>query len=107
MQAVTLPTWAVYDDKKAVFRLAIYCQPGAKQTQIQGLHDERLKIRLMAVPVEGAANDALLSFLAKRCGLNRQQITIKSGQQSRQKIIEIKPISAPDAHQILAALLPS
>ena len=57
MQATGLPTWAVFDEKRSVLKLAIYCQPGAKQTQIQGLHDGRLKIRLMAAPVDGAAND--------------------------------------------------
>ena len=66
MQATGLPTWAVFDEKRSVLKLAIYCQPGAKQTQIQGLHDGRLKIRLMAAPVDGAANDALLDFLVKK-----------------------------------------
>ena len=106
MQATGLPIWAVFDEKRSVLKLAIYCQPGAKQTQIQGLHDGRLKIRLMAAPVDGAANDALLDFLVKRCGLARQTITIKSGQQSRQKILEINSCNVAKLPSLIAVLMP-
>jgi uncharacterized protein (TIGR00251 family) len=43
-------------------------QPGAKRTEIAGLHGEALKIRLAAPPVEGKANAALRAFIAERLG---------------------------------------
>ena len=42
--------------------LELHVQPGAKRTEISGLHGERLKIRLAARAVEGAANEALIGF---------------------------------------------
>jgi uncharacterized protein YggU (UPF0235/DUF167 family) len=41
-------------------------QPGAKQTQVAGLHGDALKIRLNVQPIDGRANDALLDYLASR-----------------------------------------
>lgn len=48
-----------------------------------------LKARLTAPPVEGAANDALVSLLAQRLGLPKRSITIAHGATGRQKIVEI------------------
>ncbi len=69
--------------------LTLYIQPGAKKTEIAGLHDDALKIRLAAPPVDGKANAALIAFLAKWLDHPKSLISLKSGQTSRRKIIEI------------------
>ena len=69
--------------------LTLYIQPGAKKTEIAGLHDDALKIRLAAPPVDGKANAALIAFLAKWLDHPKSSISLKSGQTSRRKIIEI------------------
>jgi uncharacterized protein (TIGR00251 family) len=48
-----------------------------------------LQIRLTAPPVEGAANAALIVFLAKTLGLRQSDVTIRSGQKGRLKIVEL------------------
>lgn len=48
-----------------------------------------LKARLTAPPVDGAANEALLSLLAEKLGLPRRSISIVQGAAGRQKIVEI------------------
>ena len=74
--------------------LSLHVQPGAKKSECAELHGEALKIRLAAPPVDGKANEALLRFLAQRLAIPRQQISLKSGQTSRQKVIEIESVTA-------------
>lgn len=83
--------------------LSLHVQPGAKKSECAGLHGEALKIRLAAPPVDGKANEALLRFLAQRLAIPRQQISLKSGQASRQKVVEIESVTA----ERLVALLPT
>ncbi|MEK7798096.1 MAG: DUF167 domain-containing protein, partial [Nitrospirota bacterium] len=45
--------------------LSVRVQPRASRNEVAGLVGETLKIRLTAPPVEGAANEACLAFLAK------------------------------------------
>ncbi len=52
-----------------------------------------LKARLMAPPVAGAANSALLNLLAERLSVPRRTISIVRGETSRQKIVEITDIT--------------
>jgi uncharacterized protein YggU (UPF0235/DUF167 family) len=46
-------------------------------------------VRVAAPPVEGAANAALLAFLAKTLGLPRSALTLASGAGARLKLIDI------------------
>lgn len=69
--------------------LALHIQPGAKRTEIAGLHGEALKIRLAAPPVDGKANAALIAFLADRLDLPKAAVTLESGASSRQKRVRI------------------
>ncbi|SFM70900.1 DUF167 domain-containing protein [Nitrosomonas communis] len=81
-------SWYQYDSNSNLI-LALYIQPGAKHTELVGLHGNALKIKLSAPPVEGKANKALLKFLAERFQVSLRQVSIKQGAQSRYKIVEI------------------
>lgn len=70
-------------------------QPGAKKTEVTGLHGERLKIRLAARAVEGAANEALVGFLAEAFGVAKREVRIVAGAQSRRKRVEITGAKRP------------
>ena len=60
-------------------RLRVRVQPRASRTELVGLHGGALKVRLAAAPVEGAANDALLRFLAERLELPRSAVRLEAG----------------------------
>ena len=70
--------------------LDCHLQPKASRDEFTGLHGDRLKIRLTAPPVEGKANAQLLAFLGKAFGVAKSQVSLESGQQSRQKRVRIK-----------------
>jgi uncharacterized protein (TIGR00251 family) len=69
--------------------LTLHVQPGAKRTEISGLHGEALKIRLAAPPLEGRANEALLRFIADTFDVPLRQVELKQGGQSRHKVVVV------------------
>lgn len=71
--------------------LIISCrlQPKASSDAIVGLHDDSVKIRIMAPPIEGKANAHLVKFLAKQFGVAKSSVTILSGELGRQKRVRI------------------
>jgi hypothetical protein len=73
--------------------IAFQVQPRAKRTEVVGWHDDAIKIRLRAPPVDGAANDELVRFLAKQTGVPRSAITIVSGRTSRKKRILLEGVT--------------
>jgi uncharacterized protein (TIGR00251 family) len=72
-----------------VLTLTLHIQPGAKRTEVAGLHGEALKIRLAAPPIEGRANEALLKFIAESFGVPSRQVELKQGSQSRHKVVAV------------------
>lgn len=83
-------------------RIDVYVQPRASRTQITGMHDGRLKIRLAAPPVDGAANAELVSFIAMRLGIAKSQVRVVAGQTSRRKVIEVDGVSQTAVEAALA-----
>lgn len=81
--------------------LTVYCQPGARQTRLAGLHGGLPKIQLAAPPVDGAANEALIAFVARRCGVARSHVRITHGQTNRTKRLDIDGLDEADALQAL------
>lgn len=74
--------------------ITLHIQPGAKKTECAGLHGDALKIRLAAPPVDGKANAALVDFIAATLGLPRAAVTLRSGQTSRRKVVEVEGAAA-------------
>ena len=85
----------------AASRISIYVQPRASKTAVVGMHDGCVKVRLAAPPVDGAANAALIEFVAERVGLAKSRVRIVTGQASRRKVVEVDGVSA---EQLAAAL---
>lgn len=85
--------------------LFIRAQPGARRTEVTGVHDGALKVRIAAPPVDDRANDALVAFLAKAFGLRRSSVTIRSGSTSRRKRIKLDDVDLDEARAVLTALL--
>jgi hypothetical protein len=72
-----------------VLTLTLHIQPGAKRTEVAGLHGDALKIRLAAPPIEGRANEALLKFIAESFAVPLRQVELKQGGQSRHKVVAV------------------
>ena len=69
--------------------LQVHVQPGAKRTEVVGLHGDRIKIRLASPPVDGKANQRLVEFLAERLGVKKHQVSISQGLSARRKTVQV------------------
>ena len=58
------------------------------------MHDGHPKIRLAAPPVDGAANAALVEFVAKRLGIAKSRVKVVGGLTSRRKMLEVEGVGA-------------
>lgn len=74
-------------------RFAVHVQPRASRSEVAGIHGDALKVRLSAPPVDGAANDALIEFLAELFAVGRRSVRILAGETSRSKVIEIDGVT--------------
>lgn len=83
--------WAFEKDDDVVVRIVV--QPRAKRTGVVGVHGDALKVRIQAPPVDGAANKALIAFLATQLDLPRSALTLQSGHASRRKTVLIRGLS--------------
>ncbi len=94
------PTWIeVAADGR--IRIKVAAQPGAKKTTVSGVHDGCLKIKIAAPPVEGAANDELIAFLAERLHVKQKDVTLVSGQRTRRKTFQITAVDAATISSVL------
>ena len=81
-------------------RFGVRVQPRASKNEVAGVYGSALKIRLQAPPVDGAANAALVSFLADLLGVSRRLVRIISGESSRDKVVEIAGIDVEDVRAL-------
>lgn len=85
--------------------LRVRVQPRGSQNRIVGIHDGALKLQVTAPPVDGQANQALISALAHLLGLPRSQFRITSGAKGRSKVVAIAGLTPDDLAGRLADLL--
>ena len=75
-------------------KFGVHVQPRASRTEVAGVHGSALKVRLHALPVDGAANQALVEFLSARLGVSKRAVSIVAGHSSRAKIVQVEGVSA-------------
>lgn len=82
-----LPTWLKISGGSA--QILLHVQPGAKTTEIAGIHGNALKVRVAAAAIDGKANAALCAFIAKTLDTSVRNVQIQGGEKSRRKILKI------------------
>lgn len=93
------------ETKKGGVFLRLYVQPKASKTEVVGLHQGRLKVRVQAPPVDGQANVAIVKLFARHLSWPKSQIEVATGQTGRNKTIEIQGAELSDVKEALESLL--
>ena len=70
-------------------RLAVQITPNAKKSEVIGLLDDVIKIRLQAQPIEGKANDALVRYIADVLKVPKSAVSITHGHTNKRKLLEV------------------
>lgn len=98
------PPWRETDDGLEVF---VRLTPRGGSARIDGITADGgqacLRVRVAAPPVEGAANAAIVAYLAKALGLPRSAVTLVAGDRARLKRLRLRGDDLPDR---LRALIP-
>lgn len=76
------------------FVFTVHVVPRASRSEIVGVRDGVLRVRIAAPPVDGAANEELIRTLAKYFAVKRSAIAVVSGKASRTKRISIAGLAA-------------
>ena len=72
---------------------AVRVVPRSSRNQVVGIVGGVLKIKLTAPPVEGAANVALIAFIAEWLGVRKSAVSILSGDKARSKLVRVKGVT--------------
>ena len=85
-----------------LLQLQLRIIPRAKKTMFGTRRGERWIVRVKSPPVDGKANVGLVKFLADAFGCQRSAITLRQGETSRDKLIEIEgPTKIPSKLPII------
>jgi uncharacterized protein len=83
----------ISETSKGRLIISVRVVPGARKSELAGLYQDNFKIKIKSPPVEGKANDELISFLSELLGISKKSIIIIRGQNSRLKVIELAGIT--------------
>lgn len=79
--------------------------PRSPKSAITGMRGEAVLVRLKAPPVDGAANEALIEFLARSFGRPRRDVSLVAGEKSRDKRVEIHGLTESEFAARLSDIL--
>ena len=89
-----------YKEEDGAISFSVRVVPRASKTEAAGENDGALRVRVAAPPVEGAANDALIKFLAKEFGVPARDVEIRSGHTSKTKVVRVTGVTAEKLESI-------
>jgi uncharacterized protein (TIGR00251 family) len=78
-----------YKENKNGLTLNIYVVPRSSKSEIVGIYNDCLKIKLKSPPVDNAANEELIKFLAEKLKISRSNIEIIKGHRQKKKVISL------------------
>jgi hypothetical protein len=92
--------WKIQESAGGV-TFAVRVIPRSSRNQVAGVSDDALKLKLTAPPVEGAANEALIGFLAERLGVRKSAVSIISGERNRSKTVRVEGVTRERVEKVL------
>lgn len=79
----------------------VRAKPRASKSAALGEREGELEVALKAPPVDGAANEELVRFIAKKVGLPKGRVLLERGQTSRHKVLRLREMTLEAALRAL------
>jgi uncharacterized protein len=89
------------DQARGTVTFPVRVQPRSSRDEIAGVIEGAMKIRLCAPAVGNRANEALVEFLAAVLKTSKSAVRIRSGEQSRNKQVEIFGVTPRQIEELL------
>ena len=83
--------------------LPVRVQPRASKDEVVGWDGTTLRVRVTAAPVDGEANQALLSLLARAFRVPRSAVTLVRGSHARDKLVSVQGYSFETLQALIKA----
>jgi uncharacterized protein (TIGR00251 family) len=97
----------VFRETRTGVEIDVRIIPRARKTEVGGVRENALLVRVAEPPVEGAANDALIQFLARLLRVPPQSVRITAGLHSRRKRVAIDGATLEAVRDRLQSWLPT
>jgi len=81
--------------------LAVWVTPGAPRSEVAGVADGRLRVRLAASAHEGKANAELVRLVAETLGVPRRQVDLTTGAAGHRKLLRVRGVTLEEARRRL------
>lgn len=76
--------------------LTIHVKPGTGKNEVAEIKPEFIKIKISAPPEKGRANAELVKFLSKILDINKNEIEIVSGNNSKIKMVKVNNLTVEE-----------
>lgn len=84
---------------------SVYAVPRSAKTEIVDLHEDRCRIKVKAPPVDGEANSALITAIAKIFRIPKKSVILDKGSRGKNKMFLLVGLDIAEANSILAGIL--
>ncbi len=101
---ISRPPYLIFSPEGVILDLRVH--PGAKKTEWAGSYGRQLKLMVQSPPVEGAANQACIAFLAHYFGVRRSEVMLLKGGKSRSKVFLVKRLTLEKCLSLIPARNP-
>ncbi len=91
------------DAAEPTVRITVRAKPRASHSRVVRVDGLNLEVALAAPPVDGAANEALLSLLATTLSLSASALSLVLGQTGKHKVVEVTGLTASEVTARLTA----
>ena len=98
-----VPDMVNVDEKEGCAVFSVRVSPGAGKTRVLGEYAGALKIAVSAAPEKGKANKAVIELLSRALGVRKSDVSVVSGETSRDKRICVKNIATDEVLKRIAA----
>jgi hypothetical protein len=85
----------------ASLTIPVRVQPRSSRSEIVGVRDGVLVVRVTAPPLDGRANDAVCRLLATCLRVRTSSVAIVRGERSRDKLVRVEGVDAREARATL------